>query len=236
MVVWSCVAHLGGLGLVLVAPGDSSLAPPAVIDVELLGAPTPPAPAPKPAAEPVEALPAPPPPPPPPKPDAVVLPEKPREPVKPKPKPKPREPEVFREPEKKVEKSLDELMAEMRGESAEPAPEAPREPVETASVARSGGPGTPISAEEAAWHRQVRQHMKGRWILPAGFRTQRLQTVVSVRLGPGGQILGEPEIVRRSGNPWYDDSVLRGLAKASPLPQPPDAGSWQLVFRPEDSL
>ena len=257
MVAWSCSGHVAALVLALVVPGEGAVAPPHVIDVELLGLPAPAPPAPPaaapapPAPAPPQAEPAPPPPPPPPEPDTVVLPEKPRDPEpkpearpKPKPKPKPREREVFREPEKQTEKSLEELMAEMRGEQAA---ESDLEQVvadlrgqhaeaEALAEERSGGPPSPLSPAERAWHRGVRQHMKGLWILPAGFRTQVLETTVSVRLDAAGNILGDPEVVRRSGNPWYDDSVLRGLAKASPLPTPPAAGKWQLVFRPEDSF
>src|SRR5262245_4278747 len=124
MVVWSALAHAGALGLVLVAPRPSDEAPPRVIAVELVAPPTvamaaPPRPAPPPAPAPA-AEPAPPPPP---KPKAIVLPEKSQVP-KPdsKPKPKPREKEIFKEPEKKQEKSLDELLADMRNKAGESAP------------------------------------------------------------------------------------------------------------------
>ena len=253
MVAYSCVAHAGALGLALVTPSEGAMAPPQVIDVELLGLPAAPPPAPAPPAppeaapEPVAAEPAPPPP----EPETVVLPEKSQQLPKPdpkpepKPEPRPREPEVFREPEKKVEKSLDEILAEARQQEQaqkgreqvladlrgqEPPSEAP--PAE----APRGGAGSLLSAEERAWHRSVRQHMRGIWALPAGFRTQVLQTTVSVRLDASGNILGNPEIVRGSGNPWYDDSVEGALTKASPLPKPPSAGEYQLVFRPEDSF
>ena len=41
-------------------------------------------------------------------------------------------------------------------------------------------------------------------------------------------------MLRRSGNPWYDESVVRAIQKASPLPPPPEAGEWPFVFKPED--
>jgi colicin import membrane protein len=59
---------------------------------------------------------------------------------------------------------------------------------------------------------------------------------VQVRLDPQGNVVGEPRITRRSGNPWYDDSVVRAIEKSSPLPPPPEAGEWPFVFRPEDIL
>ena len=56
-----------------------------------------------------------------------------------------------------------------------------------------------------------------------------------VRLSAGGEVLGT-RVERRSGNPWYDESVERAIKKASPLPPPPEADEWLFVFRPEDVL
>jgi hypothetical protein len=121
-----------------------------------------------------------------------------------------------------------------------PAPAATEAPVETAT-ATTGPTGTPsqgvqISAEEAAWRARVRQKMKDTWILQPGFRAQPLETLVVVSLDSEGNIVGEPRIKKKSGNPWYDDSVMRGLAKASRLPPPPEAGDWVLQFVPGDTL
>jgi outer membrane biosynthesis protein TonB len=252
MVVWSAVLHAGALGLVVVSPSISEREPPRVIAVELVSpapaaapAAAPPKPAPAPPAPAPEVEPAPPPPPPPPEPKAIVLPEKqtaPKPKEKPKEKPKP-EKEVFKEPPKKQEKSLDDLLAEMRGSEAKapptPAPGPPAEaPVETATAtvgSPSEGRGE-LSPEEAAWRARVIRKMKGIWIVPPGFRTQPLQTRVVVTLDAAGNIVGEPRITKKSGNPWYDDGVVRGLAKASPLPPPPEAGDWPLWFEPGDSL
>jgi TonB family protein len=254
MVVWSALVHAGALGLVLVAPGDHDHEPPRVISVELVSpspASSPPAPkvavAPPPQAAPPEPAPPPPEaapePPPPPKPDVVVLPEKsqkpkPKAPDKPKPK---AQKEVFKEPPKKQEKNLDELLSEMRGaEPKQPAP-APNagQPVETA-VAPSPGPsegsGKPLSPEEAAWQARVKRQMRGIWIVPPGFRMQPLVTRVVVSIDAQGNIVGQPVITQKSGNPWFDDSVIRGLSKASPLPPPPEAGDWPMQFEPGDSL
>ena len=251
MVVWSALVHVGALGLVAVSPSFHEREPPSVISVELVSptpaAPAAPAAAPKPApAPPPEAVPAPPPPPPPPKPKQIVLPEKPTAPKPPdKAKPKPREKEVFKEPPKKQDQDLDQLLAEMRisetKTSPAPAPApAPTEgvPAESAT-ATTGEPSegaTQISPEEAAWRARVRQKMKGIWIVPPGFRTQPLETRVIVTLDATGNIVGEPRIKKKSGNPWYDDGVMRSLAKAGQLPPPPDAGDWVLQFVPGDSL
>src|SRR5262249_53619147 len=206
--------------------------------------PRPPAPAPPkaaPAPPPPEAA-ALPPPPPPPEHDEVVLPEKPqalpKQHEKPKPKPKPRE-EVFKEPPKKKEENLDDLLADLRGkDTTKPAPAPAQAPAQTAAVAPAAGPteGTVVSAEELAWQQRVKRRVRDVWVLQQGFRTQPLVTIVVVTLDSEGNISGSPRITKKSGNPWYDESVMRGITKANPLPKPPKAGDWTLQMEPGDSL
>ena len=79
--------------------------------------------------------------------------------------------------------------------------------------------------------------MKGIWIVPPGFRTQPLVTrVVRHARRRRATSSASPRITKKSGNPWYDEGVMRGLAKASPLPPPPEAGDWPMQFEPGDSL
>jgi TonB family protein len=84
--------------------------------------------------------------------------------------------------------------------------------------------------------RQAKIHVRRVWVVPPGFRTQNLQTHVLVDLDAAGNVRGEPRISRRSGNPWYDEGVVRAIQKASPLPPPPAADEWTFVFVPEDSF
>jgi colicin import membrane protein len=71
-------------------------------------------------------------------------------------------------------------------------------------------------------------------VLAPGFRLQPLATLVEVSLDASGSLVGSPRVERSSGNPWYDDSTLRAVQKASPLPAPPAAGTYTIEFRPED--
>jgi outer membrane biosynthesis protein TonB len=234
---WSAGAHLAMLGFAVISPfSGSHIDPSQVIAVDLVSlpasalAPSPPAPAPK-KASPPEAKPVPPAPEPP-KPKEIVLPKNPeREPSKPKPKPK----EATPQPE--PEKDLEDLLADMRKEAgeAEPAPTPEAAPQETA-VAPTGvtGATVAVSPEVLAWMRKAKVHVKGAWVVPPGFRREALETHVTVELDASGAVVGEPEVTKRSGNPWYDDGVVRGLQKASPLPPPPSAGEWKFVFLPED--
>jgi TonB family protein len=242
MLGWSFAIHVGVVVLAMASPPSQMGSPPTVIAVELLAAVPSAAPSPPKASAPtpVPAKPTPKPPPPPPKPKQVVLPKNPTQiPSKPKPaKPEPRR-EVVIEPKQKEEKSLEDLLSDMRGEQGEPtpAPSPAPTPVQTAAVAGpvpSSGTGS-MSAEEADWRRRAKLHVRQAWVVPPGFRMEALQTHVTVELDAAGNVVGTPVIARRSGNPWYDEGVIRGIEKASPLPAPPEAGKWPFVFVPEDA-
>ncbi len=227
MVALSVLAHLALAVLLLSVPLGLRMTSPRVITVDLVALPAPgrqPAPAPRAAPAPA-----------PPRPKQVVLPKKPsgassKSVSKPKPAPEPKRRPSRPRPE---QKSLEELMADMRAQAGEAPPAAP--PEVAVAPAPSAGAGQRVSAEELAWRRRAKIHVRQAWIVPPGFRTQALETHVAVELDAAGNVLGEPRILQRSGNPWYDEGVVRGIAKASPLPAPPEPGEWQFVFVPEDS-
>jgi TonB family protein len=102
-----------------------------------------------------------------------------------------------------------------------------------------GSPGSPdgvaISPEAAAWLKRAKIHVRKNWVVPPGFRTQALEAHVEVDLDASGGVRGTPRVSRRSGNPWYDEGVIRAIQKSSPLPPPPKAGKWNFVFAPADS-
>jgi periplasmic protein TonB len=223
VLIGSAAAHvLLVLGLVFGPTPRAAYVLPAVVSVDLVALPG--------AAAPAPPAPRPPPPKPPQK--QVVLPAKPQKPPKPKKpepkaKPEPKPPPKAKEPEPV---DYDDLMAELREERGEVRPDQ----VARGAPGGSQGPGVPVPPEVAAWMQAARVRVRQAWVLPAGFRSQPLETQIRVDLDAAGNVVGEPEIVRGSGNPWYDESVVRAVQKASPLPRPPEAGSWPFVFRPED--
>jgi colicin import membrane protein len=219
--VFSTAGHaLLLLGLVVSAPAKRGVVLPSVITVDLVAAraaaPAAP-PAPRPAPRP--------------KPKQVVIPEKPRG---PEPKPRQRK-EVVLEQKPKEEKSLDDLLAQFREESGEPKPAPPGPAVEEQVVARAPTSGIPVSAEVMAWVRAAKIHVMEAWVVPPGFRLQALQTEVRVALSASGEVIGTPRMVRRSGNHWYDEGVVRGIQKASPLPPPPEPGEWTFIFASDET-
>jgi colicin import membrane protein len=247
MVAWSAGVHVLLLALVLAAPRPqgTSVGMPGVIRVDLVAAAAPPAPPAEAPARP-QARPAPPPPPPkPPVPERKVLPKEPTQAaVRPQPKPEPAPvapaPTPAPEPEREPEVGYDELLAQLRQEAGATAPPAAAAGTGAAAgaglgSAAVGGGSVLVSPEVMAWMRRAKVHVTRAWVLEPGFRTHPLETEILVRLGPGGEVLGT-RITRRSGNPWFDESVERAIEKASPLPAPPEADEWPFVFRPQDVL
>ena len=230
LLVVSGLAH-AALALFLgFSPGGEVVMPQGVIAVELVAMPAAAAPA-KAASAPKPALPSPPPAP---EPKQVVLPKEPAPPppapkaaAAPKPAPKP-EPVAEPTHEKDYADVLSELREEVGDEPTAPAPAL------TASV---GSPtGSPVPPEFLAWERRARIHIRQSWVVPPSFRNQPLRTSIVVELDSSGGVVGEPRIVKRSGNPWYDDGVVRSIQKASPLPPPPEAGDWSFVFVADESF
>jgi len=235
----SAAAHALVVAALLLGPRLDSrpLIATSVVTVDLVAAP--PAPTPTPAPRPQPPAPA--------RPSRIVLPDRPTR-VAPEAVPTPA---VAPRPEP-VEESYEDLLARLREGAGEdrpqpvevtrraPAPPAPprSEPLPAArpapAVAPTGGRGVLASPEVVGWVRDARIHVRRQWVLSAGFRLQALETHVSVELDGEGNVLGEPTITKRSGNPWYDESVVRAIQKADPLPAPPEAGKWPFVFRPED--
>ncbi|HBZ70717.1 MAG TPA: hypothetical protein DEP35_13680 [Deltaproteobacteria bacterium] len=224
----SCVAHAALVALFSFSPSSKSSVPalPGIITVDLVAAapslaPAPAPPAPKPEAPAPIEVPKPPPPPPPqkvvlPK-EATQLPEK--MPPKPKPKPPPQD--------------YDTLMKELRAQAGDARPQA----VETVrnpqvAVAAPAGGTVRVSPEVAAWIRDVKIHVHKTWIKESDLAD--LSTTLIVTLDAAGNVVGEPKVKQRSGNPYYDDSVIRAIEKASPLPKPPTPGDWTFVFPSEE--
>jgi colicin import membrane protein len=230
LLVVSALAHLALALFLGFSPGGEIVMPQGVIAVELVAMPAPAAPA---RATPAPK-PAPPAPPPPPEPKQVVLPKepaplpaKPAAEPKPKPEPKPAEPAA--------EKDYADVLSELRDEVGDEAPSPAPAPAAAQSAAIGSPTGQPVPPEFLAWERRARIHIRQNWVVPPSFRNQPLRTSIQVELDAGGAVVGEPRIVKGSGNPWYDDGVVRSIQKASPLPAPPEAGEWSFVFVADES-
>jgi len=84
----------------------------------------------------------------------------------------------------------------------------------------------------------IRQKISRSWNRPPG-TAKGLQSIVRVRLVPGGEVL-EATVVRSSGVSLFDLSVKHAVYKASPLPIPPDPELFdyfrdiEFLFNPEE--
>jgi len=198
-----------------------------VISVDLVSLPAP-APA-KPAPALRKPAPAPP--------KKIVLPKKaPAVRAKPK-KVKP----VMRRPRPK-ELDYDQALANLRSEMGEPEPQTPPAEVEMAaseggeveSAVAEGEGGVLVNEEVRAWVGAVRRHLRSRYITPPEFLDRALVTLLQVLLTAEGEVLGAPEVILGSGDPFWDDNAIRTVMSASPLPPPPEAGTWTFAFSSED--
>ncbi len=221
-----------------------------------------PPPAAKPASEPAPSEPAPPAPPKPkapvevlpenaPKPDKKVkqAPEKKTQEVAkaetpPAPEKKPAK-EPPKTPAKEVDESLsyedamesldDELGEDTTDDLLAPAPPRPGDRVmPTSGNSPESRAGVSLNAEDAAWGLAVRRKIGSNFVMPSNFRGRGLVTAIRLEITTSGTLVGEPEVQRSSGDPYFDDFALLAVVKAATLPPPPRPGQLFLLFSAED--
>lgn len=89
-----------------------------------------------------------------------------------------------------------------------------------------------------AYLNAVRERVREKWTVPEIFsKNFKLTTIVAVRINRDGT-LSMTRVEEASGNPRYDETVLRAVAKAAPLPPLPEdyKGDYMELgfrFRPE---
>jgi protein TonB len=240
---FSGLAHALAFAALAWMPSVPSMSTPTAIAVNLVASPgrvVPPPPAAKPPPKTAKPPPVAKPRPKPPKPAPVVLPKEPTLPkptakptAKPRPEPKP-PPEPVQEPAE--EQNYADVMASLRDElGEEPTAEPLAEPPAAAALPAGGSPGGQVvSAEMRAWMIAARIRIKNNWVVPASFRMASIAAEVRLEVDASGGLLGDPELVAGSGNPFYDEGVLRSIVKASPLPPPPEPGRWTFRFLSDD--
>jgi TonB family protein len=105
--------------------------------------------------------------------------------------------------------------------------EAPPPARSGARGAAGGGGGAQgsvrLSPELSDYFRRLEESVRNSWILPAALVRDAGKLVVELRIviEKDGRVSAQ-RIERGSGNSYFDDSVLRAIRKASPLPVPPE--------------
>jgi colicin import membrane protein len=117
-------------------------------------------------------------------------------------------------------------------------------------VADSGGKGTAASSaagspdgEQLAmalrvYYIALQNAIRRQWNVPDFLKKEDLEAVVVVVLRRDGRVL-DLKVEKKSGQPLFDDSAVRAIRKAEPLPAFPDIYSRQQMefefpFRPQD--
>ncbi len=83
---------------------------------------------------------------------------------------------------------------------------------------QAGGGGTLAPYAKVAYQNELQQHVKSGWRWMS--RATRLRTLVRVKIQPSGEV-SDVRVEQSSGNSNFDDSVVRAVRKASPVPPPP---------------
>jgi len=147
---------------------------------------------------------------------------KPKAEVKPKPKPKPTPRDAAAQRQLRQELAREEAAIRAQRQEAEL----------NALLAREAS-----ARALATWTDKIRAKIRGNIILPPSINGNP-EAVFDVVLLPTGDVLGMPRLRRSSGDPRYDDAVLRAILKSSPLPRPDDPKIFtrdlELRFRPQD--
>lgn len=201
-------------------------------------------PVPTPAPPPPPVVREPPPPPPPPPREADIATEKPKPPEKnkpeeepkpppekPAPKPAPEPPKPKPEDVQKAERAEQQRLARLREENLK------------RMMAEAGATGAPSSTGQAArdagpsatYAGRIRSAVRPNIIVTDTIRGNP-KAEVEVRVAPDGTIIGR-RIVKPSGQPEWDDVVLRAIDRTGRLPRDVDGrvpGTMILGFSPQD--
>lgn len=166
---------------------------------------------------------------PPPKAKKIVLPKQ-----APKAIPKPKK--VARPPKRVKPKELSdaEVMARLRAELGENDPPKQEVLASAEPVAAASAPGALLDPEVARWNSEVLRHVRAGWRTPQEFQDRELVTLVEVQLTAEGRVYAEPRVMKPSGDPFWDDSTVAAILRASPLPPPPEPGRWPFRFASQD--
>jgi TonB family protein len=137
------------------------------------------------------------------------------------------------ETQKKEDPTLDKAMEEIRKKAAatgvskqtqvKAAPEKTEKVEKTESTAGSASqPGTAeMNAQMRAYYALVWSRIKGKWALPQGILPgEVLETVIDLTILRNGAVT-QVNFEKRSGNGYFDESAMKAIRKASPLPPLP---------------
>ena len=139
-----------------------------------------------------------------------------------------REEELSKQAIEEEEKRLAAEKAEKKKKAEQARREAEERRAREAELSAAlGAESEQRSAQEAnIWGTQLVAAIQRVWTRPPGVADQKYSVVVNMQLSATGEVLSA-RIQKSSGNPQIDESVLRAVYKASPMPLPRDPTVFQ---------
>jgi colicin import membrane protein len=94
-----------------------------------------------------------------------------------------------------------------------------------------------LKSAKANWAGKIHDKVRGNIVLPSNVQGNP-EAVFEVNLLPTCESVGQPRLIRSSGNPALDTAIERAILKSSPLPKPDDPSVFQrtlkITYRPNE--
>lgn len=155
---------------------------------------------------------------------------------KPEPSPKPTaKPERASAAEKQVkaqEQARKAALARMLGQAKADSPTG------GSTTSKHDGQGKAAYKPSNDYLARIGAIIKRNTVFDAGSVDGNPAVIIEVRLSPDGTVLGQPRIVRSSGQSAWDDAAVDGIVRAERLPRDPSLGTaparMEITRRPKD--
>jgi len=135
-----------------------------------------------------------------------------------------------RQEEKSVDTAIDRIRGEREAKQIDSAIERIRKQVtigsagaiETGEAGTGGASSGFMSIKHKMYYNLIWQRIRSAWVLPEGALGGKkdLETIIAIRIGKDGRI-EDIQFEKKSGHPQLDESALRAIKKANPLPPLP---------------
>jgi colicin import membrane protein len=135
-----------------------------------------------------------------------------------------------RQEEKNIDTAIDRIRGEREAKQIDSAIERIRKQVtigsagavETGEAGTGGASSGFMSIKHKMYYNLIWQRIRSAWVLPEGALGGKkdLETIIAIRIAKDGQI-EEIQFEKKSGNAQLDESALRAIKKANPLPPLP---------------
>jgi len=135
-----------------------------------------------------------------------------------------------RQEEKSIDTAIDRIRGEREAKQIDTAIERIRKQVtigsagaiETGEAGTGGASSGFMSIKHKMYYNLIWQRIRSAWVLPEGALGGKkdLETIIAIRITKDGRI-EDIQFEKKSGNPQLDESALRAIKKANPLPPLP---------------